>query len=176
MRENTTLSSNTNTVLPSFTTRYRNTCPAAAAWEMSAAPGKAAKLNTTHAAILRPTTTAGKHWAHSNGPQTRALMTRLITFPAMILLQTLRQLFGLFCVYWIPAFITATGTAVKSYTAAVMLLSKVTSCLSMLSRGAQNYSGLTKHKWQCSTLRLYLLTILGFGLLCQHCRNQTFQF
>lgn len=48
--------------------------------------------------MLRSAATAGKHRTHSNGPQTRALMTQLITFPAMILLQTLRQLLGLLCV------------------------------------------------------------------------------
>lgn len=92
--EETAPSSNTNTVLWLFTTRYRNTCPAAAAGENTAAPWKAAKLHTAHAATLRLLTTAGELRTHSNEPQTQALVTRLITFPAMNLLHTLGNYLG----------------------------------------------------------------------------------
>lgn len=89
-----TASSNTNTLLWLFTTSYRDTCPAAAAGEITAALWKAAKRHSAHAATLRLPTTAGKLRTHSNEPQTQALMTRLITFPAMKSLHTLGDYLG----------------------------------------------------------------------------------
>lgn len=176
-RENTTLSSNTNAVPRPFITRYRNTCPAAAAREITAALWKAANLHTAHAATLQLLTTAGKLRAHSNKSQTQALMTGLITFPTISLLHNLYSNSSICVNCKKKGVISDTSLTLHLQRACVYYGKRhgreILHCCRYaaeegdltLIKPTQRYN--TNHKE-----KLDLLTILRFGLLCQHCRNQ----